>query len=136
MHLKKNIFCHHYLMRSCYGWKWHFLAKKASHEIEKHSQLSKNIWYFIAKRFWKLIIWFCYLWKKKLFFVVGMAHGDPIFAQVGGQKIGVCRYWLWMKVFRFCSWVAFYFKDYTTRTQNFVQKIKFYYFWWLAPENS
>ena len=22
---------------SCYGWKWHFLAKKALHNIEKHS---------------------------------------------------------------------------------------------------
>ena len=40
-----------------------------------------------------------------------------------------------MKVFRFCSWV-FYFKDYITRTQNLVQKIKFYCLWWLAPENS
>ena len=42
---------------------------------------------------------------------------------------------VWMKVFRFCSWV-FYFKDYITRTQNLVQKIKFYRFWWLASENS
>ena len=40
-----------------------------------------------------------------------------------------------MKAFRFCSWV-FYFKDYITRTQNLVQKIKFYCLWWLAPENS
>ena len=40
-----------------------------------------------------------------------------------------------MKVFRFCSWI-FYFKDYMIRTQNFVQKTKFYHFWWLAPENS
>ena len=40
-----------------------------------------------------------------------------------------------MKVFRFCSW-ALYFKDYITRTQNLVQKIKFYCLWWLAPENS
>ena len=40
-----------------------------------------------------------------------------------------------MKAFRFCSWV-FYFKDYITRTQNLVQKIKFYRLWWLAPENS
>ena len=39
-----------------------------------------------------------------------------------------------MKTFRFCPWV-FYFKDCIT-TQNFVQKIKFYHFWWLAPENS
>ena len=40
-----------------------------------------------------------------------------------------------MKAFRFCCWV-FYFKDYITRTQNLVQKIKFYCLWWLAPENS
>ena len=40
-----------------------------------------------------------------------------------------------MKAFRFCSWV-FNFKDYITRTQNLVQKIKFYCLWWLAPENS
>ena len=37
--------------------------------------------------------------------------------------------------FRFCSWV-FYFKDYITRTQNLVQKIKFYRFWGVATENS
>ena len=40
-----------------------------------------------------------------------------------------------MKAFRFCSWV-FYFKDYITRTQNLVQKIKFYRLCWLAPDNS
>ena len=40
-----------------------------------------------------------------------------------------------MKAFRFCCWV-FYFKDYITRTQNLVQKIKFYCLCWLAPDNS
>ena len=28
------------------------------------------------------MIWFCYFCKKKYFFVLGVAHGDPIFAQV------------------------------------------------------
>ena len=29
-----------------------------------------------------------------------------------------------------------YFKDYMTRTQNSVQKIKFYHFWWLALKTT
>ena len=42
---------------------------------------------------------------------------------------------VWVKVFRFCSWVL-YFKDYITTTQNCGQKVTFHYFWWLAPQNS
>ena len=37
------------------------------------------------KRFWKLMICFYYFWKK-MYFVFGMAHGDPIFAQVGPKN--------------------------------------------------
>ena len=43
-------------------------SKKALHNMEKHSQLSQNIWYFVKiKRFWKLRIWFCYFCKKNCF---------------------------------------------------------------------
>ena len=41
---------------SCYGWKWHLT-------------LWQNIWYFVKiKKFWKLVIRFCYFWKKKKMF--------------------------------------------------------------------
>ena len=32
--------------------------------------------------------------------------------------------------------LGFYFKYYITTRHNFGQKIKFYHFWWLTPENS
>ena len=41
-------------------------SEKASHKIEK--QFRQKIWYFVKiKRFWKLMIWLCYFWKKKVF---------------------------------------------------------------------
>ena len=69
---------------SCYGWKWHFLAKK------HHAKL-KNIHNYSAKTYDILITWnvFESLWSgfvvyvKQLFFsVLGMAHGDPFFGKV------------------------------------------------------
>ena len=31
------------------------------------------------------MIWFCYFWKK-LFFALGVVHGDPFFAQAGPKN--------------------------------------------------
>ena len=32
------------------------------------------------------MICFCYFRPKKLFFILGVAHNDPIFVQIGPQK--------------------------------------------------
>ena len=52
------------------------------------------------------MIWFCYFWKK-LFFVLGVAHRDTIFAQVGPKKkvLEVLanffrNYWIPIQVFK------------------------------------
>ena len=64
--------------------KMTLLSKKASYEIEKHSRLRQNIWYFVKiKRSWKLTIWFCYFWKKIVFCFFWVCFGDSFFAQVG-----------------------------------------------------
>ena len=61
--------------------------KKALHNIEKHSQHSQNIWYFVKiKGFESLGYGVIISEKKKKFFDLGVAHGDPIFAQVGRKN--------------------------------------------------
>ena len=54
-----------FLLDSCYGWKWHFLAKAKS--------IIQNRKTFITLLFF----------QKIEVFVFGVVHGDPIFAQVG-----------------------------------------------------
>ena len=51
------------------------------------------------------MIWFCYFWKK-LFFALGVAHGDPFFAQAGPKNGNFQRlakifqnYWIPITVF-------------------------------------
>ena len=50
--------------------------------------------------------WFYQIWKKKLFFVLGVVHGDPILAQVGLKNDNFKRFqeifqnqWIPIKVF-------------------------------------
>ena len=63
-----------------------FLIKKISHIVEKDSELSQNIWYFVKLKFLKaddLLLLFLKKRKKKLFFILGMAHADPFVVQIG-----------------------------------------------------
>ena len=64
-------------------WKWHFLAKNIT---QNRKTLSQNIWYFNKiKSFWKLMIWFCYYWKK-CFLFWAWPMGTPFLYKLG-QKI-------------------------------------------------
>ena len=74
---------------SCFSWTWAFLIKKISHIVEKDSELSQNIWYFVKLKFLKaddLLLLFLKKRKKKLFFILGMAHADPFVVQIGPPK--------------------------------------------------
>ena len=90
---------------SCYGWKWHFLAKKQQYRKTfitqpKHGILLK---YKVLESLGSGFV----ILKKKVFFVLGMAHGDPIFAEVGPKNSNFLEvlakyfqnYWISIKVF-------------------------------------
>ena len=66
---------------SCYGWKWHFLAKKQQYRKTFITQPKQGILlkYKVLESLGSGFV----IFEKKVFFVLGMAHGDPIFAQVG-----------------------------------------------------
>ena len=67
---------------SCYGWKWHFLAKKHLTK-QKNINDSAKTYDILIKQFWKHYDLVLLLLKKK-FFVLGMAHhGDSIIVEVG-----------------------------------------------------
>ena len=76
---KKNTRSSH----SCYGWKWHLT-------------LWQNILNFVKiKKFWKLVICFCYFWKKKKF--VRRGPWGPIFLLRLDWKIVI--FWGFSKMF-------------------------------------
>ena len=78
-HKKKNTRSSH----SCYGWKWHLT-------------LWQNILNFVKiKKFWKLVICFCYFWKKKKF--VRRGPWGPIFLLRLDWKIVI--FWGFSKMF-------------------------------------
>ena len=59
-----------------------FWRQKTSLKTEKDSRLSQNIIYFDkTKRFWKLMICFCYFCQI-FFSVLGVAYNDPFSVQI------------------------------------------------------
>ena len=74
-----NLYCRH----RCYDWKWHFLAKKHYTIWKNIHNSGKTYGILLKSKGFESLGSGVIISEKKLFIDLGVAHGDPIFAQVG-----------------------------------------------------